>query len=308
MSTSVPTELEARPYAEALDAIRAELAAVAEADLEPINTNLRDNVVSVLGALPNIRALRGTIAAELPTFDLGKIDKLETYARAAGQAHADWVVAKTPSEPIVKMSEELVKIRGVLVSDAEALAKRNLIDGSKMGSLKGAVGYANVAFDVLSVISLLRANWAVVSANSAVKAEELVRAEQLVDRLNVAVGTKKVSAAEVSEAAKTRQRAYTLFVNAYDQVRRAISYLRWGQDAAIEAIAPSLHGPRNRKAAEEEEPEVDDTLPITGGAATPPAAQSSTQSSTQSTTPAGQNGRSQASSTGMPDESPLMNR
>ena len=70
-------------------------------------------MISVLGALPNIRALRATIAAELPTFNLAAIDMLETLARAAGQAHAAWVVAKTPSEPIVKMSEELVKIRAI---------------------------------------------------------------------------------------------------------------------------------------------------------------------------------------------------
>jgi hypothetical protein len=131
MSTSTPNEFEARPYAQALDAVRTEIAAVPDNGLETINTNLRDNVVSVLGALPNIRALRETIAAALPTFDLTNVDKLETYARAAGQAHADWVVAKMPSEPIVKMSEELLKIRAVLVSDAEALAKRNLIDGTR---------------------------------------------------------------------------------------------------------------------------------------------------------------------------------
>jgi hypothetical protein len=156
-----------------------------------------------------------------------------------------------------------------------------------MSGLKGTVGYANVAFDVLSMISLLRANWGVVSANSAVKAEELVHAEQLVDRLNVAVGTKKVSAAEVSEAASTRKRAYTLLVNAYDQVRRAVTFLHWGQAAAIEAIAPSLHGPRSRKTGEEEEP-VDDTLPIE-------------QPTTTTNAPA-----TKPTSTGLPDENPLM--
>lgn len=302
MSTSVPTEFDSRPYAAALDAVRPQLAALADGDLERINTNLRDNVISVLGALPNIRSLRSTIAAELPTFNLAAIDMLETLARAAGQAHADWVVAKTPSEPIVKMSEELTKIRAILVSDAEALAKRGLIDGSKLSTLKGPIGYTNVAFDVLSVISLLRANWDVVAANSAVKPDELVHAEQLVDRLNVAVGTKKVSAAEISEAAKTRQRAYTLFVNAYDQVRRAVTYLRWGQVAAIEAIAPTLHGPRNRKAAEEEEEEdVDDTVPGAPGGVAPPSGASNM--------PAPQNGGApQPISSGMPGESPLMNR
>ncbi len=40
-----------------------------------------------------------------------------------------------------------------------------------------------------------------------------------------------------------RQRAYTVLSNAYDDVRRAISFLRWKEDD-LEDIAPSLFGPR----------------------------------------------------------------
>ena len=40
-----------------------------------------------------------------------------------------------------------------------------------------------------------------------------------------------------------RVRAYTLFVRAYDQCRRAATYLRWGEEDADE-IAPSLFANR----------------------------------------------------------------
>lgn len=64
-----------------------------------------------------------------------------------------------------------------------------------------------------------------------------------------------------------RQQAYTLFVNAYDQIRRAISFLRWDQGDADE-IAPSLFGGKKRRAATEAEPPVDSApTPTTGAAA-----------------------------------------
>lgn len=45
--------------------------------------------------------------------------------------------------------------------------------------------------------------------------------------------------ATVSEAADVRQRAFTLFVRTYDELRRAMSYLRWHEDD-VDSIIPSL--------------------------------------------------------------------
>ncbi|HEX4334524.1 MAG TPA: hypothetical protein VH062_01350 [Polyangiaceae bacterium] len=44
----------------------------------------------------------------------------------------------------------------------------------------------------------------------------------------------------VAASSDLRTRAFTLFVNAYDQVRRAVSYLRWDDDDAG-TVAPSLY-------------------------------------------------------------------
>lgn len=46
--------------------------------------------------------------------------------------------------------------------------------------------------------------------------------------------------------AERRQRAFTLFANAYDQCRRAATYLRWNEGDADELVA-SLHGGRTRR-------------------------------------------------------------
>ena len=47
-----------------------------------------------------------------------------------------------------------------------------------------------------------------------------------------------------AEAAEIRQQAFTLFVNNYDQVRRAISFLRWNE-GDVDDIIPSLYAGRS---------------------------------------------------------------
>ncbi len=62
-----------------------------------------------------------------------------------------------------------------------------------------------------------------------------------------------VAAREQRDAAKNaaadqRERAFTLFANAYDQVHRAATYLHWGE--SIDHIAPSIYtGAAAHKAA-----------------------------------------------------------
>jgi hypothetical protein len=62
------------------------------------------------------------------------------------------------------------------------------------------------------------------------------------DRLISAVGDRAQTPTQI-DAADRRQRAFSLFVKAYDQARRAIQYVRWQQGDA-DSIAPSLYSGR----------------------------------------------------------------
>ena len=54
---------------------------------------------------------------------------------------------------------------------------------------------------------------------------ELDQAEDLSDRLLSAVGAREQAPAVLAEVSVQRQRVFTLFVQPYDQVRRAISFV-----------------------------------------------------------------------------------
>ena len=84
----------------------------------------------------------------------------------------------------------------------------------------------------------------------------------MADRLLVAVGERAVSDEVMSTTVRARQAAFTIFVRAYDEVRRGIVYLRWNMGDADE-IAPSLYANRvKRRKGEDkvEEPKSDETL------------------------------------------------
>jgi len=56
-----------------------------------------------------------------------------------------------------------------------------------------------------------------------------------------------------TEAADVRRRADTLFVRAYDEVRRIVAYLRWHEGDA-DSIAPSLYAKRKASRRRRKEP------------------------------------------------------
>lgn len=58
-------------------------------------------------------------------------------------------------------------------------------------------------------------------------------------------------------ANERRQRAFTLFARAYDECRRAATYLRW-QEGDADELVPSLYSGRNasRRGPEEPEPAI----------------------------------------------------
>ena len=65
----------------------------------------------------------------------------------------------------------------------------------------------------------------------------------LADQLVTAVGEREQAPVIAAEAVRDRHGAFTLFINAYDEVRAAITYIRRKQGDA-ESIAPSLYAGR----------------------------------------------------------------
>lgn len=217
--------------------------ALAVDDLLPVNVDLPTAVNTAIGRMPQILALRERVKEELPKFDLSRFDQLEQYALAAGHSHTRFLTASTPPQALADLNTQGQALRDILYKDAVALAARGLIPGDRIGDFKSSVGYKNLTYDLLGLADILRTNWARISAGTSVRTSDLDRAEALGGQLVSAVSAREQLPVVAADAALQRQRNFTLFANAYDQVRRAISYLRWNEDD-LESVAPSLYGGR----------------------------------------------------------------
>ena len=232
-------------------------------DLITINIDVPAAVTTALGALPEIMALHEQAKA-LPSFDVKQIDDLGTYARAAMHAHGEYVAASAPPEALEALNAEGLALRDTLYQDALALSHRGLVNGTPLTEFKKNTGYKNLATDLIGLSSLLRNHWSQIGTRTAITPKELDHADDLSEKLLLAVGAREQAPAVIAEVAQLRQRLFTVFVNAYDEARRAISFLRWKEND-IEKIAPSLYAGRTTRRAKTE------TAPEPGASVTPAA-------------------------------------
>lgn len=233
-------------YHEAYNRHLAAILAVPEQDLIQISVDLRKVLTNTLGVLPKLVALRDQL--ESPQYlGPGALDNLEGYLLAMAHGHALHEFASQRNE-IAGAAEMATQVREVLLADTRALVQRGLISGAGLENLKGPRGYRNVAFDLISLTAVMRQNWATIEGRTALRLEELDRAEALADQVLISVGLRDQGPPEVEASAIIRQKAFTLFVRTYDEVRRAVSFLRWHEGDADE-IAPSLYAGRTRRRA-----------------------------------------------------------
>ncbi|MBN9161677.1 MAG: hypothetical protein BGO98_08510 [Myxococcales bacterium 68-20] len=129
----------------------------------------------MIGAWPKISALRTAVQHELARFDVAKVDKLLTYARAMTFAQTLYLGASGPSELLPQLVEKGIALRELLISEATPLAHRGLVDRKKLGELKRAVGYLNIGSD----LGVLRERWDDIKSKTGLQPSELDTAEHL---------------------------------------------------------------------------------------------------------------------------------
>jgi len=269
--TSSTAQSDASEFAAGFQRVEAELRAVSERELLPINIDVPSAVATVLGALPALKALRSTFA-QLLGFDVARFDKLRDYTLALGHTHAMFRAAAGPNGGLADLFGQVATLRDMLQADALALAKRKIIDEAQVKKLRSGNGYKNVAFEVVGLIGLLRERWQAIQGRSALQPDELEHAGVLAQQLVTAVGVREQAPVVVGAASLLRQQAFTLFMNAYDDARRAVAYLHWN-DGDADSIAPSLFVGHGGRGGSDEQPNPPPAAPapVTGPPAAAPA-------------------------------------
>jgi hypothetical protein len=224
-----------------------ELVALARKDVLHINLDLPSAVATTLGALPRIRDLRPELEQVFRKFNFFLFDSLEDYALVLHHTHADYLVATRGTRCPPDILKEARLLRSTLQRCLVAFAQRGLVDPVKWKHLHGTAGHKNLATDLSVLAGVFRSAPALLRDYPALASSaDIERAAELA-RIILAVSSRRRAAPQtIAAAADLRARAFTLLVNAYNETRHAILYVRSEQGDADE-IAPSLFGGRDAR-------------------------------------------------------------
>jgi hypothetical protein len=123
-----------------------------------------------------------------------------------------------------------------------------LLDAAKIAAIRLGSGYLDAAGDLIALSGLFAAAWSSIEGKTTVTRDDI--------DLGASIGTdlvrllaKRDADPEAAQRASDRKvRAYTRFVTAYEEARRAIAFLRW-YEGDLESIAPSLFSQKRPRRA-----------------------------------------------------------
>lgn len=230
--------------------VKADLEALPADQLVQVNADVQTVTRAILGALPEMQALRARLVAELPRFDVAAFDKLDDYVQAMKFAQSGFLIATQPPDDLKALTEEGGKLHDRLLADAKALAAYGLFDGNVLATLKGGNGFNNLAEDLELLSHAMIDGWAKLQTKALTPFEDVESASRIGYRLTQIAGLREQGPARLALASELRMRAFTLLVRTYDDARSAIGYLRRKEDD-VDSIAPNLYPgrPSRRKAA-----------------------------------------------------------
>lgn len=200
------------------------------------------------------------------------VKKIRVYAAAAQHAHLLAIAPELADPRLPGMLEEAAELREDLLGTAELLVRFGLLPEEHVAAIRAGGGHVDTANDLQQLSVLYQAAWDKVKDRVPVTKEMVVHAGELAYRLHVALGVKRVGELpSLDDPQRTRQRAYTLFVRAWEQCRRGVAFLR-GPYGDADVIAPSIYLKRKRSSSSSgTQVEEEDTPPQPTTDAPPPA-------------------------------------
>jgi hypothetical protein len=231
-----------RPASVDLEAVferlRAEIEATDIGAVSELNFSVDVGADAIIARVPQLKSFRPEFIVELPRFAVRNIDSLEQYALAAKYLF-NLESVQTPPEPSGE-SPELATgraIRTKLTSSVRMLVEWGLLDAAQLRAIEQPPrGYRGTSNALQRLVALI-------SNNQALFQKEAPAALSLVAEampLSVSLGATAGDAGAVgNEVTELRQKATRLMLDAYNEVRAALGWVRRKQKDADE-IAPSM--------------------------------------------------------------------
>lgn len=234
--------IENADYDEAYDRVLPEAKALATEQLVAIRLDIPAAIITAVATIPRLVVVREYID-KLPLFNPAIVSNYTNYVLALASAQSRYLSAIAPADQSSGVLEAATERRDLYWGDAQTFVAHGLINPEALKEIKCLSGYKNVAFDLMSLVRVFKSAWPNLAGKTAFAFEELAETNNLAWRLVSIAAQRAQSPEDVAQCTEIRQRMFTLFASAHDQVRRATIFLRWDYGDADE-IAPSLYAGR----------------------------------------------------------------
>lgn len=222
----------------AYNRVKPELEALSVEDLSPINVDLVSATSIALGVSERILAHRDRMA-KLPEFEIKHVDNLVDYAKAAWYVYVTNLPVPDPQETSAYINE-VVTLRAKLLMWATPLVGAGKFDDVAIAKIKEGSGFKDSASDVVALVGLYRSKWDEIKNMCGVTEAELTRAAEIAPAVFGIVSRREFQEANrLTDGSLRVRRAWTMLDRAYNNCRRALSFLRYDEGDA-DSLAPSL--------------------------------------------------------------------
>jgi hypothetical protein len=215
-------------------------------------------------SLPRIIPFRAQLVA-LTGFDGSLIDRVSEYGRAAMYAlkreRANGL-EKSVTHP--KLVEELEQAYFRFYKTAEYLVAMGLMNKQILAAARTGTSVVDRSTDLGTLALEFDAHRARLGTNVILTADEIARAAKLSREVVDSLVQRSNAESAPSEFRSDRQRAAMVFFDAWEEIRRAVHWLRWYEGDAT-TLAPSLFTAADRRARDDGSDGTDGEDEGTGG-------------------------------------------
>lgn len=198
---------------------------------------------------------RGALAT-LPGFDMAHLDGLADLASALVFVQATLVSRATRHRQLPALAAEGFELRAMMLTYCDLLALRNAISPKVVAKLREGTGYRDLIEDLAAIAVLLQNTPGAIGPTSAVTEAEVERAAEISRQMRLELGSDADPDLTHEDLIQDRRKLATLLLRSHDQLRRAMTYLRWSEGDAV-ALVPHLHVPQKNRRKKSTQDETD---------------------------------------------------
>lgn len=238
----------------AQNTVQALLATLAPHEIITVNADVPEVVEQVLSVRGVMRELRPQIE-QLSDTKIERYDALEAIAWALSDANTAYTVAPDVEDGLPEMLQRGVAMRSTLGANFVPLVAHGMLTAAQVSACSQEQGYRGVGTDLRGQVCLLRGLWKTIEGRTLLDAKQIDAAHALGTQLIEGAAARGMREEARKEQGVARQKLFSLLVREYNEVRRAVAYLRWNEGDADELV-PSLYakggGTRYKKKDESE--------------------------------------------------------